>query len=195
MLRTISTAISSFVFVLGLAACGSSAAPADTTPKQNTAANPCGGANPCADKHAFNPCAAGVAGAVDCSEWSQWVKVSNKRFISKGHGKKWSEVYVTPEHADAYKKLAPGASFPVGMRVVKAHYASETATKPMSLMVMGKMKKGYDPENKDWYYGIYNPAGTKAIKAGKIGMCISCHAESEDQDYLGGLPQGLIGTN
>lgn len=193
MLRTATTAFSSLVIVLGLAACGSSSgASGDTTPKKgDQTANPCGG-NPCGDGHAFNPCAKGVAGAVDCSEWPQWVKVNTKRFVSKGHGKKWSDVYVTPDHADAYKKLAAGATFPEGMRVVKAHYAAEGDEKPNSIMVMGKMKKGYDAEHKDWYYGIYNAAGTKAIKAGKIGMCISCHANSEDQDYLGGLPEGLV---
>ncbi|MDP8223934.1 MAG: cytochrome P460 family protein [Candidatus Lernaella stagnicola] len=59
------------------------------------------------------------------------------------------------------------------------------------IAVMVKKEAGYDPENGDWYYEMRMPDGKiqEAMgkpMAGKIGMCIKCHAVAAAKDYLAG---------
>ena len=116
--------------------------------------------------------------------------MSDVTFMSRGHQKKPANVFTRAEHADWYRALAEGTRpAPVGFQVVKAHYPDMSASKVAVVMVMTKMPAGYDPEHGDWFYGIYDPSGTRAMKAGKLEMCIDCHDSYDDTDYLGGLPR------
>lgn len=161
----------------------------------SNAANPCG-SNPCGDNPcAANPCggtAAAGAGAEGGSfaEWSSWTQVSPQPFVSKGHRKQTASLYVeSAEHADWYGRLPEGETAPVGFRVVKVMYEDAGATAVANIMGMTKMPAGYDPDNGDWFYGVYDESGTKAMQAGKVEMCINCHSSSDDTDYLGGMPK------
>lgn len=136
--------------------------------------------------HEFDPCGSSDS-AVDCSDWPSWTKINTERFESGGHKAAWVDIYTEPQHADAYKAL--GGTMPIGFRVVKAQYKTKDATEASGLTVMGKMEAGYDPENGDWFYGVYDATGTKAIKQGKLGMCLECHDADEDTDYLSGVPE------
>lgn len=138
-----------------------------------------------ADEHAGKVTGKGAGTAVsDCSTWRSWTKVSNARFVSKGHGKKWVDVYVEPQFVEAY--MSGGAAMPAGMRVVKAGYADEAGTKFEALTVMGKMPAGYDPEHGDWYYGVLAEDGVTAKMQGKLETCIDCHSQADARDYLFG---------
>ena len=56
--------------------------------------------------------------------------------------------------------------------------------------VMFKRVKGYDPSNKDWFYGKLNPDGTAQknkkgkLMIGRAGKCISCHKSAPGDDYV-----------
>lgn len=56
--------------------------------------------------------------------------------------------------------------------------------------VMFKREKGYDPENKDWFYGKFNPDGTlqknkKGMQlGGRPGPCIACHKSAPGGSYV-----------
>jgi len=57
------------------------------------------------------------------------------------------------------------------------------------MVVMIKKEPGYDSAHNDWYYEMRDAKGELVIKdgkpmAGKIEMCISCHATASDKDYL-----------
>jgi hypothetical protein len=67
---------------------------------------------------------------------------------------------------------------------VKAEYTSATAANANKLTIMVKMSPGYDPENADWWYGVYDRSGTKATMQGKIAFCIDCHKDASATDYL-----------
>lgn len=56
------------------------------------------------------------------------------------------------------------------------------------LAVMIKKAPGYDAANGDWYYDMRSPDGKVMADppAGKIAMCIGCHAGFKSKDYLGG---------
>jgi hypothetical protein len=157
----------------------------------------CGGAgggksaghgSPAAREHAGEVAGPGAgAAASDCSDWRSWTRVNETRFLSKGHGGKWVDVYVEPRFADAYRSGATPA--PDGIRVIKAGYKDEAGTQFEALTVMGKMPGGYDPEHGDWYYGVLKEDGRTAVMQGKLEMCINCHAQADHRDYLFGLPR------
>ena len=138
------------------------------------------------DGHAFDPCGSTDA-AVDCSDWPSWTKINSERFESDGHTSAWVDIYTESRYADAYRALAGPMS--VGFRVVKAQYKTRDAAEPSGLTVMGKMEPGYDPDHGDWFYGVYDPTGTKAIKQGKLDSCLECHDAEEATDYLSGIPE------
>jgi len=57
-----------------------------------------------------------------------------------------------------------------------------------SITVMYRVK-GFDAENKDWFWAKYLPDGTLAKKdevplAGKVNGCISCHSSAGGGDYI-----------
>lgn len=168
-----------FLLSACLAACGGPQTGSQT-------ANPCGD-NPCGD----NPCGANpcgddgmaAAGASSFSDWQSFTKANDKRFFSKGHGKMYVDVYVESEHLGVYKA---GTTAPVGMRVVKAQYKTADSADTVRLTVMRKEAAGYDVENGDWYYGVFDAKGEKAMKEGKIEMCIDCHDSASKRDYLFG---------
>lgn len=126
---------------------------------------------------------------VDWTGWKSWTRANETAFASEGHaGAAFVDVYVTPAHAKTYANLT--GTMPQGMAIVKVGYADDGG-KPgaaKTLTVMAKMAPGYDPDNGDWYYGVLSPDGTRAMKQGKIGMCINCHAGA-DVDYLFGVPK------
>lgn len=171
-MRTIGLAsVVPVLFVLG---CGGSRAKATEDPDSVAAA-----------EHAGKVTGPGAGAAVtDCSDWRSWTKVNNARFFSKGHGKKWVDVYVEPEFVDAY--ASGGSAMPSRMRVVKATYADEAGTKFEALTVMGKMEAGYDADHADWYYGVIAEDGVTAKMQGKLEMCINCHSQADTRDYLFG---------
>ena len=45
-------------------------------------------------------------------------------------------------------------------------------------------KKGYDPKNSDWWYGVYDETGTEGWYTGIIKSCIHCHETARKTDYL-----------
>jgi hypothetical protein len=123
----------------------------------------------------------------DCSDWRSWTKVNAARFLSKGHGGKWVDVYVEPGFVEAYRTRTAAA--PVGMRVIKAGYKDQAGTQFEALTVMGKMAAGYDAAHGDWYYGVLDGDGVTAKMQGKLEMCIDCHDQASDRDYLFGADE------
>lgn len=58
--------------------------------------------------------------------------------------------------------------------------------------VMIKQDEGFDKKNGDWSYEMRDETGAlmKEPAAGKIEMCISCHAAASEKDYLAGTAYG-----
>jgi len=89
--------------------------------------------------------------------------------------------------------------------IVKDNYGGEDATIEtvsaapadylVAVTVMAQREPGYDPENGDWYWAKYFPAGSLDVNpagvplAGRVAKgadtgCIACHASAEGGDYL-----------
>lgn len=178
-------ALASGLLAAGHFACGGGTKADDSTATGNPCGvNPCGD-NACGDNLCGDPCAAGspcgggVETGVDWSGFKSWTKINNAPFVSKGHKKPWVSVYVPAEHAEAYKA---GAEVKQGFAVVKAVHkdVDGTAGDIAMLTVMAKMGSDYDPDNGNWYYAAMSADGSKAMKEGKIEMCINCHTSGDD---------------
>ena len=95
-------------------------------------------------------------------------------------------------YSNNLKDLVEKASFtaPVGAVSIKP-FSNDGEEGVDGLAVMIKKAPGYDPENGDWHYEVRAPDGTLMEKdgmpmAGKIQMCIGCHAAASATDFLVG---------
>lgn len=76
---------------------------------------------------------------------------------------------------------AKAGKYPQGAIVVKDNHMPSTALDAVTVMV--KMHSGYDKDNGDWFYAKYSPSG-KLDAAGKVPMCVQCHAQAKENDYV-----------
>lgn len=123
-------------------------------------------------------CSAGSA--PDFSNYATWTKVNPRPL--QGH-----EVYVNIYVDDLAKKTylsASGETFPVCAIIVKTHLESETSENITAVTIMVKMPAGYDPENNDWWWGMYDEDGRVAEMSGKVPVCIACHKPAAAADYV-----------
>jgi len=74
--------------------------------------------------------------------------------------------------------------FPVGAELLKPLYADKRRKKLVRLVIMVKKEQGYDSENGDWWYGVYDKTGKEAWYQGRINSCIQCHKIAKESDYL-----------
>ena len=81
----------------------------------------------------------------------------------------------------AYNAAKNGMPMPDGAILVKENYGKDKST----LMAITPMYKasGYNPGAGDWFWAKYGPDG-KAMAAGKIDSCISCHEQMGGGDYV-----------
>jgi hypothetical protein len=114
--------------------------------------------------------------------WRKWTKVIPNPVISKGHSNNWVGIYVDQLAKETY--LAATGPYPECARIVKPVYTDATGTEVQRLTIMVKMPSGYDPEDADWWYGMYDASGASAIMQGKLAGCIICHRQAADTDYL-----------
>lgn len=74
--------------------------------------------------------------------------------------------------------------FPVGAKFIKPLYADNRRNHLARLVVMVKRESGYDSENGDWWYGVYDKTGKDAWYQGQIHSYIQCHKIVKESDYL-----------
>jgi hypothetical protein len=75
---------------------------------------------------------------------------------------------------------AKKGALPEGAIIAKQNFDKDK--KYVALTVMYKVK-GYDPEEGDWFWAKYSPAG-KVEAEGKISGCINCHTKARDNDFV-----------
>lgn len=112
-------------------------------------------------------------------DWREWAQVNAQPI--EGH-ESWVTVYVNDLAEEAYLTASP--PYPECAVIVKAQYLSEASSTVMRITVMVKIPAGYDPQNGDWWYGMYDPDGVEAEMSGKVPVCIACHMGAADTDFL-----------
>ena len=113
--------------------------------------------------------------------WRSMTLLNKYPLYSEDH-RAYVDIYVDDLAKEPY--ILEEDDFPVGSIIIKPLYPKQKREDASRLMIMMKMKKGYDSKNSDWWYGVYDGTGTTAHNKGKIESCIICHAEAEDTDYL-----------
>ena len=81
--------------------------------------------------------------------------------------------------------------YDTGTIFVKENYATNNGSpgQPLTLTIMIKREKGYDPDMGDWQY-IQSDVSGKIIFDGASNnkrlyqACISCHANIKERDYI-----------
>ena len=113
--------------------------------------------------------------------WKSLHKLNTEALESNAH-RAWFDIYVNTLAKKAYvEKLS---LFPVGSIVLKPLYPDPPRSKIAKLTIMIKMEKGYDAENGDWWYGVYDETGMEGWYQGKIQSCIKCHSKAKKTDYM-----------
>ena len=113
--------------------------------------------------------------------WKSLHKLNTEALESNAH-RAWFDIYVNTLAKKAYvEKLS---LLPVGSIVVKPLYPDPERSETAKLTIMIKMEKGYDTENGDWWYGVYDESGMEGKHQGKIQSCIKCHTLARETDYM-----------
>lgn len=101
------------------------------------------------------------------------------------HG--WVRIWYSSNIKDIVGR--PAFTVPAGTVAIKKFQTEEKS----GYAVMIKQDPGFDKKNGDWYYEMRDETGAlmKEPAAGKIEMCISCHAAAANKDYLAGTALGL----
>ena len=114
-------------------------------------------------------------------KWKETYDLTKGIMESDAHNA-YVEILLNETAVDAYVEIKP--VFPVGSEVFKPLYSDIEGKEFARLIVMVKMQEGYDSENGDWWYGVYDESGTEMAYEGRIPECISCHAMAKETDYL-----------
>lgn len=93
------------------------------------------------------------------------------------HLQKYLYVYVNAIGKEAMTKQKT-PHFPVGTVIVKEKLTKPDSREPELMTVMVRHEKGYNPDNGDWEYLVFNGKGTKVTAQGKLEKCQSCHSKS-----------------
>jgi hypothetical protein len=92
-------------------------------------------------------------------------------------------IYVDDAAKDIYLS-ASGETFPDCARIVKTHLMGADSETVTAVTVMVKMPAEYDPENNDWWWGMYDKDGKVAEMSGKVPVCIACHKPAAADDFV-----------
>lgn len=114
------------------------------------------------------------------ADYVTWTKVNPKPI--KGH-ETFVNIYVDDAAEDIYLS-ASGETFPECSMIVKTHLVSAEGESITAVTVMVKMPANFDPENNNWWWGMYDKDGKVAEMSGKVQVCIACHQPAADADYV-----------
>ena len=113
--------------------------------------------------------------------WKNLHKLNTEPLKSDSH-RAWFDIYINALAKKAY--IQQWNLLPVGSIVVKPLYTDQDRSETSKLTIMIKMEKGYDRDNGDWWYGVYDETGMEERYQGKIKSCIKCHAHGKETDYM-----------
>ncbi len=74
--------------------------------------------------------------------------------------------------------------FPQGSIIVKEKLTNKDSEAPELLTVMRKRESGYDAENGDWEYMVFDGPGKVLQANGKLENCQGCHLQEKTTDFV-----------
>jgi len=121
------------------------------------------------------------------TKWGTWPADGVNDFTqflvsSEPHGSV-VKIYVNDVALSAAKNFT--GQLPDHSIIVKENYMGTDPKNPGQLAALTVMykSKGFDPTNKDWFWLKAAPDG-KVDLEGKVGMCIGCHSQPGNHDFV-----------
>lgn len=74
--------------------------------------------------------------------------------------------------------------FPQGTIIVKEKMPAKDSPTPELLTVMMKREAGFNPENGDWEYLVFDGAGKQVQARGRLDNCQACHTMVAHTDFV-----------
>ena len=115
------------------------------------------------------------------ANWNKFYSVTQGIIESDAHNA-YVEIFTNEKAKKAYIEVL--TKFKEGAKVFKPLYRDINGTQFARLVIMVKMQEGYDRDNGDWWYGVYDESGTKMAYEGRIPECIKCHSIAKETDYM-----------
>jgi len=130
------------------------------------------------------------------------VLMNSKRWLSKAHGYRWVNVYVSKEAVESFKN---GDTLPEGTIIVKDSFQNEggkvsSVPGPLWMKVKGPLSDS--PETGGWLFGLRwehpVPGNPEKISMpvtwlpgdSNLSYCLRCHNHFKSSDYSAGIPEG-----
>ncbi len=113
----------------------------------------------------------------DYRNYGEWPAHAGLRPGQSPHGV-WHRVYGNRTLLEALP--ADDATAPEGSIIVKENFDNNKTLR--SITVMAKVN-GYDPDNRDWFWAMFESDGT-VLAEGSPGGCISCHEGMRSNDFV-----------
>ncbi len=112
-------------------------------------------------------------------DWDLWPGTEKLYQGTEPHGVLLT-TYVNDKALKGIEEDMLEEGMPYGSIIVKENYSAEEEL--MAVTSMYKMK-GFNPEAGDWFW-IQHKADKEIMASGKMEMCIGCHSQVENRDYL-----------
>ncbi len=137
------------------------------------------------------------------ADYRAYRKVTPEPFLSRVHGNRWVDVYVSERGADAYLQ---GGEIPEGTVVVKTSWQDEGGAPSAvagPIYVMEKRPAAAAPEHDGWYFAIHwaEPPPEERKRFGgpiywrgsspRAAFCWECH-DSYDRSLGGLVPSSVL---
>jgi hypothetical protein len=125
-------------------------------------------------------------------EYGNWRLYSSQPFGSE-HGS-YLEIFAN-DKAAAFGRFEDAGVLPEGAILAKHHFSISEAgvIERGPLLMMEKMRAGFDPDNNDWRFRVVAPDGaiageTKGRNEAAFAYCAECHKVGRRQDFLMFVP-------
>ncbi len=112
-------------------------------------------------------------------EWELWPGTEKLYEGTEPHGVRLT-TYVNEKALEGIREGMLEENMPDGSIIVKENYSDEEELINVTSMYK---KEGFNPDAGDWFWLVHTP-DKEVENAGKIGMCIGCHRQVENRDYL-----------
>jgi hypothetical protein len=112
-------------------------------------------------------------------DWDLWPGTEKLYQGTEPHGVLLT-TYVNKQALEGINEDKLEQGMPDGSIIVKENYSDKEELINVTSMYK---KKGYNPEAGDWFWVVHT-ADNEIQAAGKVEMCIDCHRQAKNRDYL-----------
>lgn len=120
----------------------------------------------------------------EIAKYYTWGRGNTQKSLAESAHPVAKDVYLD----EAAMAAARGASFPYAEGSTLVKERMDPATLVVTTLYAMRKVAGFDPENGDWQYAVFEREGAGAFGGGWLsaenaGMCVGCHVGAAENDY------------